>query len=70
MAKKNTNPTGRVSVDLFNDKKELDRQAKASGTTTTNLMRIFARHCMAKMASGEFAVTQPDLAPTTAEGQP
>jgi len=64
MPKQKSNPTGRVSVDLFADKKELDRQAAAAGTTGTNLARILIRDGLAKLASGEFKITSPALAAT------
>lgn len=62
MPKQKSNPTGRVSVDLFADKKELDQQAKDAGTTVTNLARILIRDGLAKLASGEFKITSPALA--------
>lgn len=65
MPKQKSNPTGRVSVDLFADKKELDLQAKDAGTTGTNLARILIRDGLAKLASGEFKITTPALAATT-----
>lgn len=61
MPKTKSNPTGRVSVDLFDDKKELDRQAKDAGTTGTNLARILIRDGLKKLASGEFKITAPSL---------
>ena len=64
MPKTKSNPTGRVSVDLFADKKELDRQAKDAGTTGTNLARILIRSGLIKLASGEFKITAPSLAST------
>ena len=64
MTKQKSNPTGRVSVDLFADKKELDRQAKDAGTTGTNLARILIRDGLAKLASGEFKITSPALTAT------
>ena len=64
MPKQKSNPTGRVSVDLFADKKELDRQAKDAGTTGTNLARILIRDGLAKLASGEFKITSPALTAT------
>ena len=62
MPKQQSNPTGRVSVDLFADKKSLDEQAKAAGTTGTNLARILIRDGLAKLATGEFKITSPVLA--------
>jgi endonuclease YncB( thermonuclease family) len=64
MPKQKSNPTGSVSVDLFADKKELDRQAKDAGTTGTNLARILIRDGLAKLASGEFKITSPALTAT------
>ena len=64
MPKQISNPTGRVSVDLFDDKKRLDRHAKTSGTTGTNLARILIRDGLAKLDSGEFRITTPALAAT------
>ena len=64
MPKHKSNPTGRVSVDLFEEKKELDRLAKEAGTTGTNLARILIRDGLAKLASGEFKITSPALAAT------
>lgn len=68
MPKQTSNPTGRVSVDLFAEKKELDRQAKEAGTTSTNLARIIIRDGLVKLASGEFKITSPTLAATNEEG--
>jgi len=64
MAKTKSNPTGRVSVDLFDDKKRLDRHSKTTGTTGTNLARILIRHGLSKLDSGEFTITAPSLTPT------
>ena len=64
MPKQKSNPTGRVSVDLFGDKKELDRLAKLIPTTGTNLARILIRDGLTKLASGEFKVTTPALTST------
>lgn len=64
MPKHKSNPTGRVSVDLFEEKKELDRLAKEAGTTGTNLARILIRDGLAKLASGEFKITSPALTAT------
>lgn len=65
MAKKQpkppTNPTGRVSVDLFDEKTRLDEFAKASLTTGTNLARILIRDGLDRMMSGKFRVTMPAL---------
>ena len=61
MAKPKSNPTGRVSIDLFADKKDLDRQAKLAGTTGTNLARILIRDGLARLASGESVVTPAAL---------
>jgi hypothetical protein len=62
MPKQKSNPTGRVSIDLFTDKKELDQTAKNAGTTGTNLARILIRDGLAKLASGEYKITTPSLA--------
>lgn len=72
MPKQISNPTGRVSVDLFADKTELEELATASSTTGTNLARILIRDGLAKLRSGEFRITTPGLAPTedaSKEGQ-
>lgn len=61
MPKQKSNPTGRVSVDLLADKKDLDRHAKAAGTTGTNLARILIRDGLEKLESGEFRVTSPGI---------
>lgn len=61
MPKQKSNPTGRVCVDLFNEKKALDQQAKAAGTTSTNLARILIRDGLAKLATGESRVTPAAL---------
>lgn len=68
MPKQTSNPTGRVSVDLFDEKQKLDSQAKEAGTTGTNLARILIRDGLAKLASGEFKITAPTLAATNEEG--
>ena len=67
MPKQKSNPTGRVCVDLFAEKKPLDQQAKSAGTTSTNLARILIRDGLVKLASGEFKVTAPALAATSEE---
>jgi len=64
MAKRKSNPNGRVCVDLYEDKKTLDAQAGIAGTTPTNLTRILIRDGLAKLESGEFKVTSPMLATT------
>lgn len=64
MSKQATNPTGRVSVDLFDDKIRLENQASSNGTTGTNLARILIRDGLSKLESGEFKITTPGLAPT------
>ena len=69
MSKQKNNPTGRVSVDLFAEKKTLDQQAKGAGTTGTNLARILIRDGLSKLASGEFKITGPSLAATTEVSQ-
>lgn len=67
MPKQKSNPTGRVCVDLFSEKKALDQQSKAAGTTSTNLARILIRDGLAKLATGEFRVSPASLA--TVEGE-
>ena len=69
MPKHQSNPTGRVSVDLFADKKALDEQAKVAGTTGTNLARILIRDGLAKLATGEFKITSPVLASVEGDAQ-
>lgn len=68
MSKPKTNPTGRVSVDLFEDKKSLDQQAKAAGTTGTNLARILIRAGLSKLSSGELMVKPQTLVPAEEGG--
>lgn len=65
MPKQKSNPTGTVTVNLFEDKNNLDRIAKDAGTSGTNLARILIRDGLAKLASGEFKITSPALTSTT-----
>ncbi len=62
MPKQKSNPTGRVSIDLFADKKILEQRARDAGTTGTNLARILIRDGLAKLATGDFKITSPVLA--------
>lgn len=61
---KKRNPNGRVSIDLFSDKPELDRQAASASTTCTALARILIRDGLGKLARGEVTLTPPSLTPT------
>jgi hypothetical protein len=56
MPKQTSNPSGTVTVNLFELKKQLAKQAKAAGTTGTNLARILIRDGLARLESGEVRV--------------
>jgi len=63
--------TGEVSIYLAKEKPELDRHAKAAGTTATNLARILIRAGLERLDSGELRITGPDTEviaiPTTSQ---
>jgi hypothetical protein len=54
-------PLENVTVYLPGDKQELDRLAKAAGTTGTNLARILIRDGLARLKSGEYKITSPPI---------
>lgn len=69
MAKTSSNPQGRVSIDLLDDKKELERFAIQAGTTPTNLARLLIRDGIQKLKSGRFTISTPSIVATVEGAQ-